>query len=128
LIITVPTFGHEFLHGNLDLYLDRDAVSMGLENEFVTVGATTFMDRDANGNITSAGEGDSSRKPGEIRDNEDAYPTLVIEVGWSQTWQKLQEKARWWFDKSNGDVIGRCLRAAGGITGIRIRDINDKYK
>jgi hypothetical protein len=25
-------------------------------------------------------------------------------------------------------IIGRCLRAAGGITGIRVGDINDKYK
>ena len=36
--------------------------------------------------------------------NKHQYPTLVIEAGWSQTLQKLREKARWWFDKSKGDV------------------------
>ena len=104
MIITVPTWGHEGLHGQLDQDLYDDAVSMGLSQEFLRVGSTTFMDRDANGNITSAGEGDSCRAPRSMRRNEDDYPTLVIESGWSQTWPKLQEKARWWFDKSNGDV------------------------
>ena len=28
----------------------------------------------------------------------------MIEAGWSQTLEKLREKARWWFDKSKEDV------------------------
>jgi hypothetical protein len=56
---------------------------------------------DINGNIISSGEGDSCRKPESMRPCKDQYPTLVIEAGWSQTLQNLQEKARWWFDESN---------------------------
>jgi len=104
MVITIPTSEHEGLHRGLDLCFYDDAVSMGLRREFVCVGSTTFMDRDANGNITSEGEGDSCRKPKSMRTNKDQYPTLVIEAGWSQTPQSLREKARWWFDKSNGDV------------------------
>ena len=104
MIITIPTLEHEGLHGGLDDYFRDDAVSMGLRREFMNIGSTTFMDKDTNGNITSEGEGDSCRKPGSMRTNKYQYPTLVIEAGWSQTLQGLRQKARWWFNKSNGDV------------------------
>jgi hypothetical protein len=104
LVITIPTTKHKGLHRGLDRGLDFDAASMGLRREFVSIGSATFMVRDANGNITSEGEGDSCRKPRSMRTNKHQCPTLVIEAGWSQTLQKLREKARWWFDKSNRGV------------------------
>ena len=121
MIITIPTAEHEGLHRGLDDGLHTDAVSMGLRREFVSIGSTTFMDKDANGNITSEGEGDSCRKPKSMRTNKHQYPTLVIEAGWSQTLQKLREKARWWFDKSEGDVkIVLLVKSSPGSNHIRI--------
>ena len=76
---------------------------MGLKREFASVGSSTFQDKDANGNVISEGEGDSSRKPS-MRTDKHQYPTLVIEAGWSQTLEKLRQKAEWWFAKSRGDV------------------------
>jgi len=80
MIITIPRAEHEGLHRHLDERLSFDAVSIGVSREFVSIGSTTFMDRDTNGNITSEGEGDSCRKP-KTRTNKDQYPTLVIEAG-----------------------------------------------
>ena len=77
---------------------------MGLEEEFFGVGSSTFQDKDADGNVISEGEGDSSRKPFSMRTDKDQYPTLVIEAGWTQTLEKLRQKAEWWFAKSRGDV------------------------
>ena len=120
MIITIPIGKHEGLHGGLDDSLYLDAVSMGLRREFVRVGSKTYKDKDVNGNIISEGEGDSCRKPKSARAGEHHYPTLVIEAGWTQTLQELREKARWWFDKSKGDVkivllvksfpISNCIR------------------
>jgi hypothetical protein len=121
MIITIPTAEHEGLHRGLDDWLRDDAVSIGLRGEFFSIGSTTFMDKDANGNIISEGEGDSCRKPRSMRTNAHHYPTLVIETSWSQTLEKLREKARWWFDKSNGDVkIVLLVKSSLGSNHIRI--------
>ena len=121
MIITIPTAEHEGLHGGLDDRLYADALLMGLGREFFRTGSTTFIDKDANGNIISEGEGDSCRKPTSMRTNEHHYPTLVIEAGWSQTLEKLREKARWWFDKSKGDVkIVLLVKSSPGSNHIRI--------
>jgi len=118
MIITIPTAEHEGLHRGLDNCFHDDAVSIGLRWEFVSIGSTTFIDKDANGNIISEGEGDSCRKPRSMRT---IYPTLVIEAGWSQTLEKLREKARWWFDKSKGDVkIVLLVKSSPGSNHIRI--------
>jgi hypothetical protein len=77
---------------------------MGLKWEFKSVGSSTFQDKDADGNIISEGEGDSSRKPKSMRTDKHQYPTLVIQAGWTQTLEKLRQKAEWWFAKSGGDV------------------------
>ena len=121
MIITIPTAKHEGLHIGLDNGLYLDAVSIGLRREFFGIGSTTFMDKDANGNIISEGEGDSCRKPISMRTKELDYPTLVIEAGWSQTLKELREKARWWFDKSKGDVkIVLLVKSSPGSNHIRI--------
>jgi hypothetical protein len=91
LIITIPTTEHEGLHRGLDRGLDFDAASMGLRREFVSIGSATFMDKDANGNITSEGEGDSCRKPKSMRTNKHQYPTLMIEAGWSDSAETTRE-------------------------------------
>jgi hypothetical protein len=120
MIITIPIAEHEGLHKVLDDSLYIDAISMGLRWEFVPVGSTTYKDKDVNGNIISEGEGDSCRRPKSMRGKQQ-YPTLVIEAGWSQTLQKLREKARWWFDKSKGDVkIVLLIKSSPGSNHIQI--------
>ena len=120
MIITIPTKEHEGLHRGLDDCFHEAAVSMGLRREYVSIGSTTFIDRDANGNITSEGEGGSCRVPKSMRTG-NQYPTLVIEAGWLQTLQKLREKARWWFDKSSRDVkIVLLVKSSPGSNYIRI--------
>ena len=60
-------------------------------------------------------------KTDSIRPGEYEYPTLVIESGWSQTLQSLYEKARWWFDISNGDVkIVLLIKASPRLNQIKI--------
>jgi len=104
LIITIPTTEHEGLHRTLDDLFFFEASLMGLKWEYSSVGSSTFQDKDADGNVTSEGEGDSSRKPSSMRTDKHQYPTLVIEAGWTQTLEKLRQKAEWWFAKSGGDV------------------------
>ena len=104
LIIKIPTTEHEGLHIGLDNRFFAKACLMGLEEEFFGVGSSTFQEKDADGNVISEGEGDSSRKPSSMRTDKHQYPTLVIEAGWTQTLEKLQQKAEWWFAKSRGDV------------------------
>ncbi|KAK3945269.1 hypothetical protein QBC46DRAFT_403480 [Diplogelasinospora grovesii] len=81
---------HESLHG----------CTMGLEYDWESTGSATFYK--AGGG--SAGEGDSSRKPGSERPSPTGWPTLVIEAGYPQSMRKLRQKARWWFEASNFDV------------------------
>jgi hypothetical protein len=121
LIITIPTAEHEGLHRGLDDFFRDEAVLMGLKHEFMSIGSSTFQDKDANGNIISLGEGDSSRKPQSMRRDKHHYPTLVIEAGWSQTIEKLQQKAEWWFAKSGGDVkIVLLVKSTPRLNHIRI--------
>jgi hypothetical protein len=121
LIITIPTTEHEGLHRSLDDYFFTEAVLMGLGPEFYSVGSSTFKNKDANGNVISEGEGDSSRKPSSMRTDKHQYPTLVIEAGWTQTLEKLRQKAEWWFTKSRGDVkIALLVKSSPGSNHIRI--------
>ena len=96
--------GTRGLHGTLDDLFCIEASLMGLKWEFKRVGSSTFQDKDADGNVISEEEGDSSRKPASMRTDKHQYPTLVIEAGWTQTLQKLRQKAEWRFAKSRGDV------------------------
>ncbi|KPM42509.1 hypothetical protein AK830_g4047 [Neonectria ditissima] len=84
LIITIPTGIHERLH--LELWdTIRDAiVYMGLR--------------------ASCGQSDSSGGPKPERHYPGAWPTLVVEVGYSQTLQGLRNKMRWWFTASGHQV------------------------
>jgi hypothetical protein len=61
---------------------------MGLEEEFFGVGSLTFQEKDADRNVISEGEGDSSQKPS-MRTDKCQYLTLVIKTGWIQTLEKL---------------------------------------
>lgn len=65
--------------------------------------ATDFSKGGSSGSEGSSGEGDSAGGPIPERDGQ-AFPTLVIEAGYSQSLPSLRQKAHWWFDISNHDV------------------------
>jgi hypothetical protein len=100
LIIKVPTPEHErvtraFTHG-----LIGQIGQMGLteDNDLNDMGATTYR-----GTSTSK-EADSCFKPPALRPNRLDWPTLVFEVGVSETLRKLRMDARWWLANSQGHV------------------------
>ncbi|KAF8352110.1 hypothetical protein F5887DRAFT_1068466 [Amanita rubescens] len=101
LIVTIPTHLYEALHLLLNHSIQRSMpVVMGWE--LLPVGATTFTNLDDAGGVRSRGEGDSCLQP-RVRPP-DGFPTVVIEAGYTQSWNSLQEKARWWFEASHFDV------------------------
>ncbi|RFU26471.1 hypothetical protein B7463_g9873, partial [Scytalidium lignicola] len=104
LIITVPRLPHENLHRTLDDKISGKAMMMRLDDELVATGAATFRYKDNTGNLLSSLEGDSARKPISLRPTEDHYPTLVIEAGFTQSWNSLRIKARAWFASSRHQV------------------------
>ncbi|KAK7408560.1 hypothetical protein QQX98_009265 [Neonectria punicea] len=102
LIMTITTPLHECLHQPL-LYAIGDVISrMGLFNAWRPMGSPTLRapQNDSGGD---GGEGDSSGGPKpERRGN--AWPTLAIEAGYSQTLPGLRKKMRWWFAASDHQV------------------------
>ncbi|RFU32773.1 hypothetical protein B7463_g3538, partial [Scytalidium lignicola] len=103
-IITIPTPYHEAMHARLGHRIYAKAIVMRLKNEFIPVAVSTYDQRDAAGNITSSGESDSSYKPEPLRPTVHHYPTLIIQSGYTQSWNSLRTKGRWWFEVSKHDV------------------------
>ncbi len=103
LIVTIPTHAHEILHLHLHDLICSITVRMGAPLEdLVSVGATTFTNLDDAGDVRSWGEGDSCLQPGVRPPN--GFPTVVIEAGYTKSWNSLQHKATWWFAASHFDV------------------------
>ena len=100
LIITIPTLAHELLHLELNMCFLYQLVPMGLESQWLQNGATTRRSRKGD----SSGEGDSSGCPDPPREFGDDWPTLIIEAGFSQSLESLQNIMRWWFSASEHQV------------------------
>jgi hypothetical protein len=98
LILKVPTAKHEIAHGHFGQKLTLRAGAMGLEDDFIYLGATKFQVRRA------SKEGDTSYKPRSMRPREADWPTIVIEAGWSESIRKLRLDAGFWLEDSGGDV------------------------
>lgn len=121
LVLKMIIKSHEGLHKFLDGCFLLVASSIGLVRELVPINSGIFIQKDADGKIISAGEGDSCRKPRLLRPEPHQYPTLVIEAGWTQSLPELQEKARLWFAASRGDVkIVILVKAFPGLNKIMI--------
>ena len=100
LIIKVPTkehervtraFSHDFVHriehmGLTELY------------DLCDMGGTTYTER------STKKEADSCWRPIATRPNPLDWPTLVFEVGVSETLRKLRNDAQWWLANSQGRV------------------------
>ncbi|KAK4241082.1 hypothetical protein C8A03DRAFT_41481 [Achaetomium macrosporum] len=105
LIVTIPTQRHEYLHRQLyDIVRDRMRQQGKDPNrDFWPVGSGRFS---VGGNHPGrgAGEGDSAGKPLPELEWEDAWPTLVIEAGYSMSLAQLRAIMRWWFSASDHQV------------------------
>src|SRR5271155_1216219 len=98
LILKVPTAEHERSHRKFGDKLVIRAAGMGLEEEFDSLGATTFK------TSSVSKEGDSAFKPLSIRPREADWPTIVLESGWSESLTRLRRDAHIWLENSGGDV------------------------
>jgi hypothetical protein len=98
LILKVPTAKHERSHRKFSQKLTIRAAMMGLEDEFDSLGATTFK------TPRVSKEGDSAFKPLSIRPYDTDWPTIVLESGWSESLARLRIDAHNWLEKSKGDV------------------------
>jgi hypothetical protein len=87
LIVKIPTEAHETVAGEFGVHVIVTATSMGLPPiERQLVGGATF--KAAAG--TPRKEGDWSMTPVNVRPNKSNFPTIVVEVGFSETLSKLQ--------------------------------------
>ncbi|KAH8888733.1 hypothetical protein GQ53DRAFT_653456 [Thozetella sp. PMI_491] len=99
LIITIPTKLHEALHLELHRKYDHKLVRNNQEDGWIVIGSTTFRPRGHPGG--DGGEGDSSGGPIPARHFNDAWPTLVIEAGDSESLSALRDDMKWWFSASD---------------------------
>ncbi|EPE03443.1 dead deah box dna helicase [Ophiostoma piceae UAMH 11346] len=104
LIITIPTRSHEKLHLLLYTGIEGQIQQMGLRRAWTASGATRFPGKDASSSSASQGEGDSGGMPSPERDGEDAWPTIVVEGGYTQSLESLRAKIRFWFARSAHSV------------------------
>ncbi|KAL2025023.1 hypothetical protein VTK56DRAFT_25 [Thermocarpiscus australiensis] len=90
--VTVPTRPHERLHRKLDDYIHDAAAAMGLGDNLQSDGSTDFPTQPPDTGSISIGEGDSTRTPVPPRGGPNAWPTLVIEAGYSQTYRSYTQR------------------------------------
>ncbi|KAF2463840.1 uncharacterized protein BDR25DRAFT_161120, partial [Lindgomyces ingoldianus] len=99
LIIKVPTAAHEVVARGFGIDLAIRCSQMGVpRREYTSVGSTRFT-----GTSTSK-EADEVFKPATLRPHTLDWPTLVLEVGVSESLLKLRNDARWWLSNSRGHV------------------------
>ncbi|KAF8343369.1 hypothetical protein F5887DRAFT_973608 [Amanita rubescens] len=106
LIVTIPTVVHEALHLYLSESIREITGGMGVpRRDLQSVGSGTFTNHDDTGNV-------SGRMP------TNGFPTVVIEAGYTQSWDELRQKGRWWFAASHFDVkiviLAKFDRSRGG--------------
>ena len=101
LFVKVPTRAHETAAAAFGDVITVTTWAMGLPLiERQPFGAATF--KAAAG--TPRKEGDWSMMPVNVRPNRGDFPTIVIEVGFSESLRKLRNDARLWFSMSRNDV------------------------
>jgi hypothetical protein len=99
LVIKVPTAAHEVVSQNFGAEVVLQAAGMGvLRRDCGLLGSTRFT-----GNSTSK-EADGAFKPGTLRPHKLDWPTLVLEVGISESLPRLRNDARWWLSNFRGSV------------------------
>ncbi|GFF30573.1 hypothetical protein IFM51744_01179 [Aspergillus udagawae] len=103
LIKVIPGAAHESLVNDFTMKVASDLQNMGIHwTERRWIGATRYRPANNNGK-----EGDQAFTPpsrqvtqGQTR----GWPTLVVEVGVSESMPKLRSDAKFWFNNSNGQT------------------------
>ena len=100
LIIKVPTKEHERVTRAFSYDFVHRIGHMGLTDlyDLCDMGGTTYTGR------STKKEADSCWRPIATRPNPMDWPTLVFEVGVSETLRKLRNDAQWWLANSQGRV------------------------
>jgi hypothetical protein len=99
LIIKVSTTAHQVVARGFGDDLVIRCSQMGLpRREYTSIGSARFT-----GTSTSK-EADETFKPASLRPHKLDWPTLVLEVGGSESLLKLRNDARWWLSNSRGQV------------------------
>ncbi len=112
LIIKVPTEAHDQAAASFGGYVDHTARNMGVANiERRVVGTATY--HAVLPARTVSKQPDWGMKPQNLRPH-GRFPTIVLEVGFSETLTQLRKDARLWFAMSNEVqiVILIAIRAA----------------
>ena len=103
LLITIPTYLHEALHIGIYQAFRDQLVRRGVANSWTTIGAATCRAQQGHPG-GDGGEGDSTGGPKLERGLKDAWPTLVVEAGVSESLAGLRNDMRWWFATSDHQV------------------------
>lgn len=107
LIITITTYAHEIMHLRLTSEVSSQIAQMGLSWSCSSSGSATHS-----GPFSSHGEADGNLMPSPERVGANLWPTVVFEVGYSQSEKSLRTKMKWWFQASNHDVKMTVLARA----------------
>jgi hypothetical protein len=95
----MPSAAHEFTARKFHNKILEKILLMGTSSdELVSFGSRRY--RGAN----SSKEADEVFVPDFVRNKKDDWPTLVIEVGRSESLSQLRQDVRWWLIESKGDV------------------------
>ncbi|KAI8949999.1 hypothetical protein F4801DRAFT_374391 [Xylaria longipes] len=126
-VVRMPTAFHELLSQNIEkaILLWLEAIQKKQANcstkrcpgPQCTDGHTTAMAKRIEGyrstSVHNSDLAECDKKDPDLsyqyEDEESEYPGLVVEVGWSQSSDKLEKKCKWYIEQSNGEtrtVIG----------------------
>jgi hypothetical protein len=95
----MPSVKHEHAIMRLHNQIQAKVWSMGISDaEFYSLGSARYY------GANSSKEADCAYKPRSVRRQEKDWPTLVIEVGRSESLSQLRQDVRWWLIESKGEV------------------------
>ncbi|KAK2776101.1 hypothetical protein FQN52_003833 [Onygenales sp. PD_12] len=117
LILTIPSLPHEEAARLFDQIIGQKAVEMKVRRLLSFRGATDSETRNRKK------EADTSYAPRELPPGRTAkWPTVAVEVGFSETSEKLKSDAAFWLNGSSGDVLTAItidIKRSGNIYIIR---------
>lgn len=100
LIVTIPSRPHERAQADIQYHIAYAIRDMGLRRELRCEAHATF--RPASGHSPGgSGEGDSTFTPVSSSGAMADWPSLVLEVGFSQSMAILRMKGKWWLEASD---------------------------
>ena len=99
LIIKLPKRPHEIVSRGFEYLIREEAKRQGVRHDLTSIGSETIREQ------PYAKEADSAWIPRrQVPGRSDKWPTLVLEVGLSETLARLHIDMKWWFSNSGGQV------------------------